>query len=219
MDIIFDNIRSHFHQMIGWELIAVILAIAYLLLIMRQNSWGWVCAFFSTAIYIFLFWHVSLKMESALNIYYMAMAVYGWLQWHGVFAKQATDHKVTATAVSALPLKPVMRWSIKQHALGLILIFSATLISGYLLQKNTDAAWPYLDSFTTWASVFTTYMVAQKVLENWLYWIVINSFAIFLYIDRELYLTVLLFVVYFFICIFGFISWKKAEQEQRALTQ
>jgi len=90
-----------------------------------------------------------------------------------------------------------------------------SLISGYLLNRHTEAAWPYLDSFTTWASVVTTYMVTKKVLENWLYWIVIDSLSIFLYLDRGLHLTALLFVGYTVIAIFGFYQWRQSHQQAK----
>jgi len=89
-----------------------------------------------------------------------------------------------------------------------------TLTSGFLL-NNTEAARPYLDSFTTWASVFTTYMVTQKILSNWLYWIVVNSVGIFLNFEKELYLTALLLFSYQVISIVGFIKWRKSYYEQK----
>lgn len=188
-------------QMSGWEVAAVILAIAYLLLAVRQNSLCWYCAFASTAIYTALFWDVQLLMESALNVYYMAMAIYGWWQWrHG------------GQQDSALPVR---RWGIKQHSLTFAAIAAITLVSGTLLSRYTEAAWPYVDSFTTWASVITTFMVARKILENWLYWMVINSTSIFLFIDRGLYLTALLLVSYLIISIFGLINWQKDYRQQR----
>ena len=71
-------------QASGWELLAVALAVAYLLLAVRQNRWCWAAAFASTAIFTVLFWNVQLLMQSALNVYYMVMAVYGWWHWrHG----------------------------------------------------------------------------------------------------------------------------------------
>ena len=63
------------------EVFAVIFAIAYLLLAVRQNILCWYAAFLSTSIYIYLYWDVSLYMESILNIYYLLMAIYGWINW------------------------------------------------------------------------------------------------------------------------------------------
>jgi len=84
-----------------------------------------------------------------------------------------------------------------------------TLMSGYFLSQKTEAAWPYLDSFTTWGAVVTTYMVARKIFENWIYWFVINSVALFLYIERGLYPTALLMMIYLVLVIIGIISWSR----------
>ncbi|MBQ0719241.1 MAG: nicotinamide mononucleotide transporter [Gammaproteobacteria bacterium] len=183
-----------------WELLAVLLAIAYLLLALRENSLCWYCAFVSTAIFTALFWDVSLLMESALNVYYMAMAVYGWWQWRGA-AGADTNSAKSAIEISA--------WPLRNHLLAWGGIGALTLVSGSLLANNTTAALPYLDSFTTWGSVLTTWMVTRKILENWLYWIVIDAISIFLYLDRGLHLTSLLFVAYVIIVVFGFFAWRK----------
>ena len=178
-----------------WEAGAVSLAIAYLLLATRENIICWYCAFVSTAIYTALFWQVSLLMESALNIYYMGMAVYGWHQWRS----GSQGHR-------GLVIRTLCR---RRHLQILMLIATLTVISGYTLSNTTQAAWPYVDSFTTWASVITTIMVAKKILENWLYWFVIDSVSIPLYIERGLHLTAFLFAAYLVIVVIGYLAWRK----------
>ncbi|MBL4783484.1 MAG: nicotinamide mononucleotide transporter [Porticoccaceae bacterium] len=185
-----------------WELLAVLLSIAYLLLALRENSLCWYCALLSTAIYSVLFWDVSLLMESALNIFYMAMALYGWWQWRG--GKSLGDNPEVAK-----PAVEIRSWSLPNHLLAWGLIVLLTGLSGSLLANNTTAALPYLDSFTTWGSVLTTWMVTQKIIENWLYWIVIDAVSIFLYLDRGLHLTSLLFVAYVIIVVFGYFAWRR----------
>ena len=180
---------------VNLETLAVALGMSYLLLAMRENSLCWYCAFFSTAIYVYIFGDVSLYMESALNVYYMGMAVYGWLQWQ----KGGANHSGVE----------IVRWTAKHHIICILVILIASVISGYLLSVNTDARLPYLDSFTTWASVLTTVMVARKVLENWLYWIVINSVSIYLYIDRDLDQTAAMFTLYLVLSVLGYVAWKK----------
>ena len=180
---------------VNLETLAVALGLSYLLLAMRENSLCWYCAFFSTAIYVYIFGDVSLYMESALNVYYMGMAVYGWLQWQNGGANHSGVE--------------IVRWTAKHHIVCILVILIASVISGYLLSVNTDARLPYLDSFTTWASVLTTVMVARKVLENWLYWIVINSVSIYLYIDRDLDQTAAMFTLYLVLSVLGYVAWKK----------
>jgi len=185
-----------------WELLAVLLALAYLLLALRENSLCWYCALASTAIYTGLFWDVSLLMESGLNVYYMAMAVYGWWQWRGDKSGEG-ELKPNKRTVE------ISRWPLQNHLFSWAVIAVLTVVSGSLLASKTTAALPYLDSFTTWGSVLTTWMVTRKILENWLYWIVIDGVSIFLYIDRGLHLTSLLFVAYVIIVVFGFFAWRK----------
>ena len=180
------------------ELTAVVFAIAYLILAVRENILCWFAAGISTVIFLAIFWDVKLYMESGLQVYYLAMAVFGWHQWRQV------GNGSTCLQVSM--------WSMRKHLVALALIAMLTLISGYLLNSGTDAKLPYLDSFTTWASVVTTVMVARKVLENWVYWLVIDSVSIYLYIDRELYFTAILFAVYIVIIFFGWFSWSKNYQ-------
>ena len=187
-------------EWVNLETLAVVLGIGYLLLAMLESSLCWYFAFLSTALYVWIFGDVSLYMESALNVYYMAMAVYGWLQWQRGGADKSGVK--------------IIRWTSKQHILGVVIILAASITSGYLLSSNTAAKLPYLDSFTTWGSIFTTIMVAQKVLENWLYWIVINSVSIYLYIDRGLDQTAAMFFLYLGLATVGFLMWKKAYDTQ-----
>ncbi|QFU77235.1 nicotinamide riboside transporter PnuC [Halioglobus maricola] len=188
-----DSLLDALQAMSVWEVVAVLLGIAYLLLVVRESLWCWYAAFGSTAIFLYIFWDVGLVMESGLQVYYLAMAVYGWWQWqHG--SGEAGELEIT-------------RWNPTRHVLAIGLVLSAAAISGLLLAKYTGAALPFLDSFTTWGSILTTWMVARKVLENWLYWLVIDSVSIYLYLDRGLYLTALLFMVYLVIVVFGYRKW------------
>jgi len=180
------------------ELTAVVFAIAYLVLAVRENTLCWFAAGVSTFIFLYIFWDVKLYMESGLQVYYLAMAVFGWYQW-----RRANDGSTSLQ---------VSMWRMQQHLIALALIALLTFISGYLLNSGSDAQLPYLDSFTTWGSVVITYMVTRKILENWIYWLVIDSISIYLYIDRELYFTAMLFVVYIAITFFGWFSWSKKYQ-------
>ena len=179
----------------AWEVAGVVLAIAYLLLAVRQSLWCWYAALASTTIYLFLFADARLYMESALQLFYMAMAVYGWVQWR-YGGPLGTGRKVGL-------------WSWRAHAMTVVSVLVLTGLSGWLLTRYTSAELPYTDSFTTWASLVATWMVARKLLENWVYWFVIDAVNIYLYLSRELYLTALLFAAYLVIIIFGFIAWRR----------
>ncbi len=183
----------------------MVLAVAYLVLAIRQNIWCWVAAFASTALYLVLMYRALLYMESALQVFYLGMALYGWYQWrHG----PGLGHAL-----------PVSRWSSAKHVVAIAGILLATLLSGWLLSEFSTAAVPYADSFTTWGAVIATFMVARKILENWWYWFVIDSVSIVLYINRELYLTAFLFVVYLVLIVVGYLSWQKDFAHTQAEVQ
>jgi len=194
-----QNVLIAAQSMSMLEVTAVVFALAYVLLAVKENVLCWLFAFLSTAIYTVLFWDVSLLMESALNVYYMAMAVYGWYQW--TRGGSNGDDRPHALAVRSM--------SASQHAVVVVAIVACSAVSGYLLTEHSTAVRPYIDSFTTWASVVTTYLVARKFLENWLYWIVIDTVSIFLYVDRGLNLTALLFVAYVVIATAGYFKWRE----------
>jgi len=190
-----QSISSAWQATSQLEVVSVVFGVAYIILAARENILCWPAAFIGTGTAIFLFWDGSLLMESALNVYYLLMAVIGWWQW-------------TRGGENQSKLE-IQSWNLKQHLITFSLIAILTIISGSLLSKNTTAALPYLDSFTTWAAVITTWMVARKVLENWLYWIIINSASILLYIEREFVLYALLYAIYIVIAVIGYVQWKR----------
>ncbi|GMR14765.1 MAG: nicotinamide riboside transporter PnuC [Gammaproteobacteria bacterium] len=196
-----------------WEMAAVAFAITYLLLAVRENVWCWLFAFVSTAIYTILFRDVSLLMDSALNVYYMAMAVFGWYQWTrgGTSISAGSNEESHTLAIQLL--------SKRQHGLIIVSILLFSGVSGYLLSKYSTAAWPYVDSFTTWASVIATYLITRKYLQNWLYWIVIDAVSVPLYIERGLKLTALLFAAYIIIAVVGYISWQRHFRDNRQVVE
>ena len=184
-----------------YEIVAVLAAIAYLSLAIRQNIACWFFAAFSTAIYVGLFIEARLYMESLLNAFYFVMAIYGWYVWRA-------GRDVGGS-------RPVAIWSRNRHFAAILIIVILSIGSGMLLSANSDAAFPYIDSLTTWFAIWATFLVAQKVLENWWYWLVIDIASIVIYWSRDLQLTALLFVVYVIMIPFGLVSWSRSMREQR----
>ncbi|MDT8439685.1 MAG: nicotinamide riboside transporter PnuC [Wenzhouxiangellaceae bacterium] len=195
-----DTLLSALAALSGWEALAVVLSVTYLVLAVRQNPWCWAAALVSTAIFSVLFWRVQLPMQAALNVYYLGMAVYGWWQWT---RGGATDAGL-----------PVTRWSGVRQGLAMLLVLTATVVAGRVLELHSAAARPYLDAFITFGAVVTTFMVARKVLDNWAWWMVINSLAVFLFLDRGLPLTAALHLAYLVISVFGWRRWRADYRDQ-----
>jgi len=184
-----------------FEAIAVFLAVGYLLLAVKQDIRCWIAGIISSSIYLFLMFQANLYMESMLQIFYILMGFYGWLQWN---IKAEDDKSLLITT-----------WTFKKHFLVVSSILGFSLLFGMFLRTYTQAALPFLDSLTTFGALVATYMVAKKIIENWIYWFVIDSISIYLFYSRELYLTSILFFIYLIIIIFGYKSWNKKLKENK----
>ena len=196
-----EQLLNGFEAMSGWEYVGVVFGLLYLILAMKQNIWCWAAAFVSTLVYTLLFWQGALLMESALNLYYLAMAIFGWWQWRGQSVNVNQD-------LNKQPTKTITSWSLNRHLSIIVVTSVISLISGYVLDNFSHAQMAYLDSFTTCFAVVTTYLVTQKVLENWLYWVVIDLASIYLYIEMQYLPTAALFVLYTVLAVQGYRIWR-----------
>lgn len=184
----------------GWEALAAALGIAYVVLAARESLWCWPAAFVSTLIYTLLFWEGQLPMQALLNVYYMGMAVYGFLAWRPRAGGGGALH--------------ITHWPLRRHLLVLGLGTALTLAAGTYLTFQTEARLPYLDAAVTVFSVINTWLMARKVLENWLYWLVIDSAAISLYYQTGYYFTIVMFTLYLVLAVYGYINWRKLYRQQ-----
>ena len=183
------------------EITAVIFAILYLILAVKQNILCWIAGIISSVLYFFIMQKAGLYMEAYLQVFYVVMGIYGWSQWS---ASNASN-----------PSFIVNTWSKYQHMITISIILALSLLSGFLMERYTDAALPFLDALVSWGAVVATYMVAKKLLENWIYWFVIDATSIFLFIERGLWLSAVLFATYLVIIFFGYQSWNKVRGGQK----
>lgn len=200
---------QYFSQLPLWELLAVTSALIYVVLAARENSWCWPAAMLSTVIYTVIFYDVYLWSDSLLQVYYLLMAVYGWYCWRPV----AAQHKLVTPTAS----QPIQSWPLAVHIKAILGLSITAGILGWIMARYSPTSFPYLDALTTVFAVFTTYLVAKKVLENWLYWIVIDALSIYLYIEKDLTPTAILFILYVIIATYGYLKWATDYQAKRAL--
>jgi len=128
------------------------------------------------------------------------MAIYGYLLWrrHG----NAEDNL------------SITSWSIINQLQFILVGGFITYAVGLYLTQSAISQNPYLDAGVTVFSVLNTWLMAKKVLQNWLYWIVIDSAAIVLYAQNGYYATIVMYSVYLILAVIGFISWQKLYRQQ-----
>ena len=198
MDLINDTITQYMAQSY-LEWIAVFLGISFILLLRRENPLGWIAALISTSIYIYLFWDSKLPMQALLHLYYFGMAVYGFYLWY-----QPKDSAKKELHIHLLPVKRQLQ-----------LLAMATALSfatGYYLSTLENSSLPYMDAFISIFAVANTYLIAQKYLQAWLYWVVIDSFSIVLYYQKGFYVTMVLMAVYVILAAMTYLEWRKRMQ-------
>ncbi len=189
-------------QALSWlEAAGVTFGLVYIYLAAKENIWCWPAGLVSVVIYIFICIEARLYAETALQFYYVGTSIYGWYYWN----KRNYTAEIAITTMT-----------VKQHALfiGVGLLF--TVLVGYLLFTYTNASLPFIDSFTTIFSLLVTILVTRKILENWLYWIVVDGVAAYQYFYKELYLTSMLFMLYVVIVVFGYVKWRGIYAKQHA---
>ena len=194
MNSILTNIYNSILQTSIWEWFAVASSLLYVILITYKVLAAWIFAALSSLLYIYLCYSNRLYLESILQVFYFGMAIYGWFMW------TSDDETKDVT---------VIQWPLNYHIYNVLVSGTLMLLFGYIFDQYSNQANPYLDAFTTIFSLMATFMVAQKVLENWIYWIIIDAFSVYLFASRGLYMTSVLFILYTLIAIFGYFSWKK----------
>lgn len=177
------------------EQLAVLFGLIYIVLAIRRHRGCWIAGGVGTALYAFVFLDARLFLQAALQIVYVAMAGYGWLAWR--------------PETGAVVIAP-RRWALRPQLVAAGVVLAATAATAPLLAQTTDAAAPVADALGTWASVAATWMLARRVLESWLWWIVIDAGLAVLFFSQSLAFTAALYLAYAFLAVAGWRAWRSA---------
>ncbi|MDX1537644.1 nicotinamide riboside transporter PnuC [Arsukibacterium sp.] len=198
-----SNALDQWQLMHSLELLATLLALAYVILAMRQSLWCWPAALLSTILFTHIMWDSALLSDALLQLYYAAMALYGWWRWQQVKQHQGRNR--------------VSEWPLRRHLQLIAVTGVIGLLLGYLMANYTHADFAYIDAQTTAFSVMATWLVARKLVSNWLYWVVIDAVSIYVYAQKHLYFLTLLFMLYTIIALAGYFIWRANYQQQPQL--
>ncbi|MDE2220847.1 MAG: nicotinamide riboside transporter PnuC [Gammaproteobacteria bacterium] len=196
---VLDWLRANWPGAVA-EAVAVATGLAYILLVLRRNRWGWVAGAISSTIYVLIAARAHLPMQSVLNGYYVVMSVYGWFSWTRNAQEQGGR---------------IFRWPLRRHLLAVTLIVAVSALSARLLAGLAQDDWPLLDSITTWTSFLATWMVARSVLENWCYWIAADLIMVFVYLRQGHAPTAGLFASYTVMAGLGLRAWLRRYRQQQ----
>lgn len=179
------------------ELLGTILSVIYLYLSIKQRIGLWLFGFLCSLLYVIVFFQAKFYADMSLQFYYLAVSIYGWINWR---AKSQKYESVLA----------ISKTNLKSGIIFLLITVAIYFLYYYVLSKFTDSPLPRADSFTTALSIIATWMLARKKLEHWLLWIIIDSVSAGLYIYKGLYITSILFGIYTIMAVVGYYQWRRS---------
>ena len=206
MNELITQAMAQWQLMHSLELAATLLALAYVILALKQSLWCWPAALLSTVLFTHVMWQSALLSDALLQLYYAAMALYGWWRWQQL-RQSAPDQR-----------GPVYEWPRQRHAVLIGITAAAGVALGAFMANYTQADFAYIDAQTTVFSVMATWLVARKLVSNWLYWVVIDAVSIYVYAEKHLYFLTGLFMLYTVIALVGYFIWRSHYQQQPAVS-
>lgn len=192
------------NEAIGWllnnwiEVFGSVSGLVYIYFSLRRSIWLWPVGLITSLAFVMVFYESRLYADMALQLYYCFASIYGWLFW--VFGKK---HGTSTREQKELP---ITRLSLSQWILSGIITIILTML--YFPMGNAfHASFPLLDGFVTAASIVATWMLARKILEQWLIWIFIDALSVGMLVAKEKYVAAGLMVVYSLLAVKGYFKW------------
>jgi nicotinamide mononucleotide transporter len=195
-DLLFEQYSQYQTKDIVLEIIAVVFGLLSVWYSKNNNILVFPTGMISTAIFIYLLYKSVLLGDMMINAYYFLMSIYGWFIW-----TRKENNSVT----------PISRVTKEEKKIGII-IFLSSLVFVYLIYVYFDK-WgtitSYLDNITTAIFFVGMWLMAKRKIENWIFWIIADIISIPLYFYKGLTFTSLQYLIFTFIAIAGYYSWKK----------
>ncbi|MCB0517756.1 MAG: nicotinamide mononucleotide transporter [Lewinellaceae bacterium] len=171
-------------------------ALVYVFLAAREKVACWVWGAISCSLWAYAdFTAYNLWVDGILQLFYVGMSLWGLYAWR--YGNQESK----PLAIHVLPFK----YHVGIFFLGALL----TVALGFIFKQYTPTSYPYPDSFITSFSILATVLTVRKVLENWLYWIVLDTLAVFLFAAKDAILVAMVMVIYSIVAIFGYLQWRR----------
>lgn len=196
------------------EIVAVIFSIACVVLSMYKNVWTWLVGIAGIIAYFYLFYEAKLYGDMCLQIIYFGQSLYGWWFWQlkPVLAKNTIldNNSLTNNDLNEdFSPKKLTKLGLIYTVLGLSLCFG---VSAYLLSW-TNADLPYLDAAASSISLIANWLLARKVLENWLLWVVADALLIYIFLSKAMYLSAATYLLFLILAILAFNKWRNSIKE------
>ena len=207
----YNNVYQAFQATTTIEWIGFATALTYSILAAYEKPLCWLFALISSFLYLYICVEASLYLQSTLQVFYLVMAGYGWWSWRKQNENVNENEKEgeSESERKGGEESGVVDWSGRELILYTMSGFVVALITGFLFANYTETHLPWLDATITVFSFLATWMMTRKILQNWLFWIIIDAATVLLYAKQGLALSALLYIIYTLIASFGYLQWRK----------
>ena len=160
----------------------------------RNNVHTWWIGIIGCVLYGWVFFSVQLYADVTLQLFFIASSVAGWVNW------------LTGNQGKAIHIRKTSGWLLGGFALAALLVSSCY---AYVLHTYTNAWSPWLDSLIMTFSIMAQFMLMGRRIENWYVWLLVNTIAVPLYASRELYITAILYLIFWCNTWYGLYQWRQ----------
>jgi nicotinamide mononucleotide transporter len=189
-------LQVHYLKIFEW--LATITGFVYIFYTIRENVRLWLYGIISSALFALVFFKTSIYANSILYIYYVMIGFYGWYTWSRAEKSKDEQSKLTIHKSSGPKL-------IAYIALSIGFAFPVY----FILKRFSDSEVPSIDALLTTGGMVATWMLTQKLIEQWIFWIIIDLVWCGLMFYKGMYPSMLLFIGYTILAFKGYFEWKK----------
>lgn len=185
------------------EITAALSGFMSVFLIIKRNIWCWFFGLIQVTLYSYIFYTTRLYSDAGLHVIYIGLQFYGWWNW---MHHKSADEQKPELIIQSTSLQDLIIW-------WTIAILSGMSL-GFVMSTYTNASFAYADAFTTCTSLVAQWLLTRRHLLNWVFWMVVDIVAIYIYFQKGLYPTSALYLTFLIMCFIGQYSWWKQHQMQ-----
>ncbi len=199
----FQEFISGFLGASAVEIVASISGLLCIYFLIKRNIWCWFFGLIQVSLFTYVFFQAKLYSDTALHIVYIGLQFYGWWNWK--------NHEINDNELI------VENGSLTSFSSWCLLAVVTTGCLGWLMSTHTDASFAYPDAFTTCSSLIAQFLLTRRYWFNWIFWIIVDVVAIYIYLQKGLYPTATLYFILLIMCFFGLYAWLKQARAQSNL--
>ena len=187
------DLYSYFSENL-FQFFGVLFSIIYVVFSIKQNILCWPALIFGSIFNMLAYYQINLNLQLIMQFFFIGTGVIGWLNWNKIGEEN---------------MLKINRIALNKHILWIFLGLLTTVVLTVALKNYNLSVFPFFDSLMFCFNIIPMYMIGKKILESWIYFIVIDIISGAFYLQTGEYFFCLLFFCYIGFAFKGYLSWKQ----------